>query len=333
MSAIEWLSVAWHSSPIMRPELAPLRRRDTAACKRACLQLVIFLSASVNAVVSWRHGYWPLTVALWGVIAHVGHLKLFVLHECAHNLLHPRRLLNEAVGMIVGTFSLLPLSAYRYVHAYHHAYLGQARDVELWPYTDRSTSRAFRRLAAALELVLGAIWTPLVFLRGCLVARGARRARRIKRRLALEYGLCLASWASVCAIGLYVGSFEWLVVGYIVPILMTGWMQTTRRFIEHMGLLADAPESATRTIERHGRLGQLLSASLLHADVHGPHHVHPSIPQSRLPEALALLKQHGVIGQDSIYPGYWAAFKAMAPSLIDPRIGKHWLEAAPPALK
>lgn len=310
----------------MSPELATLRTRDSAACIRAVLQLVIFLSASVQAVIAWQHGYWPLTVALWLVVAHVGHLKLFVLHEAAHKLLHPRRLLNEAAGMLVGTFSLLPLSAYRHVHAYHHAYLGQTRDIELWPYTDRSTSRAFRRLVAAFELAFGAIVTPLLFLRGCLVSLGPKRRRQLKRRLAFEYGLCLLAWGTLVAIGLYVGSFEWLLVGYVVPIMITGWMQTLRRFIEHMGLLADTPTDATRTIERQGKVGQLLSSSLLHADIHGPHHVHPGIPQSRLPEALALLKAHGVMGSGSMYSGYWAAFKAMAPSLGDPRIGKHWLE-------
>lgn len=307
----------------MDPQLKALHEKDTIAFHRAGLYAAMFFISAPIAVIAWENGYWPVTVFLWLVMAHLGHINLFVLHEASHYLLHPKRLLNEAQGILVGTFSLVPLSSYRYVHGCHHVYLAQPGDIELWPYTDPKTSRGFRIFAATMEFIFGYIWTPLVFLRGCIIGKKMSKNQRL--RIIAEYSLCVLLWTTILGVTAYFNVWGWLLVGYIVPSLMTGSMQTARRFIEHMGLYGNTPDTATRTIDDRSLLGRFLSFTMLHGDIHGPHHVHAKIPQSHLPEALELLKDQGILTQESLFPNYWSATKVMLRELGNPRIGSQWI--------
>jgi len=83
---------------------------------------------------SWQVGIWPVTILLWGVAGHLGHSKLIAFHESSHGTLSPRWFMNELQGIFIGAVILVPLSAYRYVHGQHHAYIGTERDLELWPF-------------------------------------------------------------------------------------------------------------------------------------------------------------------------------------------------------
>ena len=303
----------------MDPQIKALHQKDTIAFHRAGIYAAMFFISVPITVVAWEAGYWPVTVFLWLVMAHLGHVNLFVLHEASHYLLHPNRLLNEAQGILVGTFSLVPLSSYRYVHGHHHIHLAQPEDIELWPYTDPTTSRPFRLFAATMEFFVGYLWTPLVFLRGCLIAKDMPRNQRL--RIMGENALCATLWLGILGTTAYFGVWKWLLIGYIVPSLMTGSMQTARRFIEHMGLYGHSPDSATRTIADPSLWGRFLSFTMLHGDIHGPHHVYAKIPQSHLPEALHLFRHQGVLTEDSVFPNYWAAMKVMVRELGNPRIG------------
>lgn len=308
----------------MDAKLKDLHEKDTVAFHRAGLYAATFFCCVPLAIVTWEAGYWPLTVLLWLVIGHVGHVNLFILHESSHYLVHPIRWVNEFQGILVGTFSLVPLSSYRYVHGRHHVYLSHPEDVEFWPYTDPNASRPFRSVCMVVELIFGYLWTPLVFLRGCLVA--PKMTTSMKWRIAAEYALCASLWAGVIAVTAYFDKWEWLMVGYVIPSLLTGSMQTFRRFIEHMGLYGDTVDTATRTIDDRSFVGRLISSSMLNGDIHGPHHLHAKVPQSHLPKALDLLVEEGSLTKQSIYPDYWSATKAMLPELRDPRIGPQWLQ-------
>jgi fatty acid desaturase len=310
----------------MHEALRTLHQKDTVSFHKSSLYVALFFGCMATAVLSWQAGYWPITIAAWLVMAHVGHINLFVFHEASHFLLHPNRLLNEANGILVGTFILTPLSVYRYVHGRHHVHLSTEKDDEFWPYVDTRTPRWFRRLAAASELVFGFIHTPLVFLRGVLVAPNLHR--RLKRRIALEYALALAFWGTVIGVTAWLGAWETLLVGYIAPTMISGSQQTFRKFVEHMGLYGDTVDGLTRTIDDRSLWGRFVSSTMLHGDIHGPHHLHAKIPQSRLPEALEHLVQEGRLTTQSVYPNYWSATRAMLGELWDPRIGPQWKRPA-----
>ncbi|MBY0586981.1 fatty acid desaturase [bacterium] len=307
----------------MNSDLQHLHEKNSIAFHRAGIYAALFFASAFLAIVSWEAGYWPITILFWLVIGHLGHVNLFVLHEASHYLLHPNRYLNEIQGIFVGTFSLVPLSSYRHVHGHHHVHLAQEGDIELWPYTDPQTSRPFRTFAAAMELLLGYIWTPAVFLRGCIVSK--KLPPGVKTRLFLEYGLCFVLWALILSATAYFGVWNWFLVGFLIPSLLTGSMQTARRFIEHMGLYGDTVDTATRTIHDRSLLGRFFSFTILNGDIHGPHHLHAKVPQSHLPQALEIDLREGLLTPTSVYPNYWLATKDMLRELSNPRIGKHWL--------
>jgi fatty acid desaturase len=178
-----------------------------------------------------------------------------------------------------------------------------------------------------MELLFGYIWTPGVFLRGCIVTPPKTLGQKL--RIAFDYTVCFAFWGTALVIIGYLGIWKWFLVGYLVPSLMTGSMQTVRKFIEHLGLYGDTPDTATRTINDKSWFGRFISFTILNADIHGPHHVHAKIPQTHLPAALDLLTEEGTLTSTSIFPNYYQAAKAMLREVANPRIGKHWLASEP----
>lgn len=290
--------------------------------------VVVFFGLIPVSLLAWGAGLWPVTVVIWLVQAHFGHSILLAFHEASHYVLHPDRRLNELQGIGIGTLILTPLSAYRWVHNQHHTHLGTERDTELWPFVDPNAPRWRRWAAAAGELLVGFFYTPVVFFRGVLVAE--QMPRHTKRRLVAEYTLSAAFWATTLAAVGYFGVWEGFLVGYLVPSLLAGNLQSLRKFTEHMGLMGRDVPSATRTVIDPTAFGRALSASMLHIDLHGPHHLYGKIPHARLPEATPVVYEHEL--QDpraaNVYTSYPAAIWDMLKTLGNPRVGSQWLRPA-----
>lgn len=308
-----------------RATLRELHRKGARSFWQTMSVIVLFFVFAGVSLACWHSPYWPLVVLSWAVQSFCGHVNLLAFHETSHFLLHPKRRWNEAAGIFIGTIALIPLSAYRYIHNMHHLYLGTERDVELWPFVYPRVSRGFRLLAAACELGLGLFHTPLVFLHGLWVC--PPKATSIARRIKLEYVLCVTYWCASLALISYFGLWEVFLVGYFIPALIAGNLQSLRKFIEHMGMLGDDVPGLTRTIVAPDLLGRLLSHTMLHIEVHGIHHRYAKIPHFRLKEAVPhVYDAHEQ--ETAIKPSYWSALLEMLPTLRDPRIGKQWLQAA-----
>jgi fatty acid desaturase len=308
-----------------KERLQRLHRKSARACFESLGCMVLFLTLMAGSLVTWMHGWWEITILCWLAQAYVGHVNLLAFHEASHYTLHPNRWLNELQGIFLGAVILTPLSSYRWVHNQHHLYLGTTRDCELWPYTDPRSPRWQRLLAAAGELLLGFFYTPVIFLRGVLVAE--KMPRPTVRRLVLEYSLCVALWAVLLTVVISLGITEYFIVGYLVPSLISGNLQSARKFTEHMGLLGSDVPSTTRTVVDPSLRGRLLSASMLHIDLHGPHHLHAKIPHFHLPEATPLAYEEALRDPASanVFPTYAAAIWAMLRTLANPRVGSQWL--------
>jgi fatty acid desaturase len=289
----------------------------------ACVTL--FFGLLAITLLAWENGCWPVVFIGWLLQAHVGHINLLAFHEASHYTLHPNRRINELQGILLGSVILTPLSAYRWVHNQHHIYLGTPRDAELWPFVDPQASRSRRLLTVAAELLLGFFYTPIIFLRGVLVAQ--RMPRVTARRLIKEYNLCIALWTAVLSAAIYFGVMKEFIVGYLIPAMLAGNLQSLRKFTEHLGLLGHDVPSTTRTVIDSSLPGRLLSASMLHIDLHGPHHLHAKIPHHRLPEATPIAYEHQLCDpiSSNVFPSYISAFRAMLWTLPDPRVGAQWL--------
>jgi fatty acid desaturase len=292
--------------------------------------LVLFFALMAVSLVCWEHGYWPVTVVCWLLQAHIGHANLLAFHEASHYLLHRDRWLNELQGIIIGSLILTPLSAYRWVHNMHHTHLGTDRDTELWPFVDPSVPRWKRVLTAFGELVLGFFFTPLVFLRGVLVAK---LPRSTARRLVVEYVLCAVTWAAILAAVAYFNIWEYFLVGYFIPSLIAGNMQTLRQYTEHMGLLGHDVPSTTRTVIDPTPAGRLLSASMLHIDLHGPHHLYSKIPHHNLDAATPVVyeKELQEPAGANLFRTYVGAVWDMVKTLGNPRVGAQWTPQGRPS--
>ncbi len=311
--------------------LQKLHRKSGRPFYEAGGWLVLFFALMAVSLLAWEHGYWPVTVVCWVLQAHIGHANLLAFHEASHYLLHRDRRLNELQGVVIGSLILTPLSAYRWVHNMHHTHLGTVRDLELWPFVDPSVPRWRRLVTAFAELFLGFFFTPLVFLRGVLV--DDKLPRSTARRLAGEYALCVVTWAAILSAVAYFGVWELFLVGYFAPSLIAGNMQTLRQYTEHMGLLGHDVPSTTRTVIDPSWAGRVLSASMLHIDLHGPHHRYSKIPHHNLADATPVvyereLQEPAAANVFRTYPG---AIWDMVKSIGNPRVGAQWLGERDPA--
>ena len=312
--------------------LQRLHHKSSRTLFESVISVALFFGLLAITLLAWENGYWPVVIIGWLLQAHVGHTNLLAFHEASHYTLHPSRRLNELQGILLGSVILTPLSAYRWVHNQHHIHLGTPRDPELWPFVDPQATRWRRLLAAAAELLIGFFYTPIIFLRGVLVAQ--RMPRATVRRLKMEYNICFALWAAVLSAVIAFGVEKEFIVGYLIPAMLAGNLQSLRKFTEHLGLLGHDVPSTTRTVDRCQPAGRLLSC------VDAAHRLARAAPftceNSPLPPAGGDTNcvRAGAFDPISanIFPSYMAAILDMVWRLPDPRVGAQWLADAETAV-
>jgi fatty acid desaturase len=320
------------------PQPSPLSRAATARAEITRLHefehwparwvwpLVAAMLALQAAAVSLPTAYWPLWLLLWPTIGAILFVFTLAFHDASHGRFHPVHWMNELFGNIVGTFGLTPLHVYRYAHARHHAQLARQGDPELWPYNAPHVPRPLRILAAVAEILLGFVYTPLLFLRSVLVGRPTPRERKL---IARGYTGCIVFWSAVFAAACWFNLWRPLLVGVIVPQAIAGMLQTLNKFEQHLGLHGQGVLGLTRTVVDRDRYSELLSAAMLYNDYHGTHHRYARIPYYHLPEAtpyaLAGAREHC-----PVYPNIVRAFLDMLSCLADPKAGPQWLKRHEP---
>ena len=307
-----------------KSQLQELHNKSARPFLEANLCTIVYFGLMPVSLWAWTSGLWPITLLCWAIQAHFGHSLLLAFHEASHYVMHPNRRMNESLGIVIGTLAMTPLSAYRWVHNEHHVHLGTERDSELWPFVRTNVSRWQRLTFAFLGLILGFFYTPIIFLRGVLVAEGM--SRRVRRRLVAEYALSALFWIVVLANVIYWNVFIEFLVVYLIPGMLAGNLQTLRQFTEHLGLFGQGVAGTTRTVVDQSIFGQLLSTSILHIDLHGPHHLHAKIPHFNLEAATPIVYEHELQEPklNNIHTSYVQAIGVMLRTLPNPRIGPQW---------
>lgn len=300
--------IAWHRNDANRPLLHA----------SLTLSQVVLMAA---AVWTWHRGDYALLVGIWLTAILVAHNKLIAFHETAHGLLHPVRWINELIGEVLGLASMVPLTAYRIVHARHHAFLGTERDSEFWPFVDPGVPRWRRVVAVIGELGFGYFYDPFVFARGVWTATNVPAAQR--RRVVVEYLACGLFWSGLIVVLTLKGWWMEFCVAFFIPAYCAAILNSVRRMTEHIGMLGDTVESKTRSVAPVGHWNRLVSGLVLHVDHHGAHHRYGRIPYYRLPAAAAEI----IADESHVFPSYWRALRDMLPHLADPRIGAQWRRA------
>ena len=263
-------------------------------------------------------------VPLWLMSAHVMHAHLIAFHEASHGILIPHRFVNDAAGHLLGCLSFMSLTLYRQAHRTHHRYLATERDEELWPFVIPDTPIQGRRIAAFLELTVGLLYTPALFLRAFLRRGSTIRSRRGRRRIAVEMCGVGLFWSVVVTTGVVTGTSASLLIVYLIPALLAGNLQSLRKYTEHQGLFGSTPLAATRSVVGDSIVDSAIRFTLFNEPYHGVHHQFGSVPQRRLPDAMPLAFRADS-GSACTFQSYTRAFLDMLPHLRDPRIGPQWL--------
>ena len=298
---------------------------------RSAFQVVIvlflFTEIALAAVLHSGSSVW-LAVPLALVASHLMHGALVGFHEASHGLLSRSRRLNEMDGIILGVLSLTSFSLYRAAHQSHHAQLATERDEELWPFVHPGKPRWGRVLAAFLELTVGLLFTPSLFLRTFLRTGSPIRNKKVRRRIWAELALMVVVWIGIVSAVTYWhvwGYFLWM---YLAPAILAANLQSWRKYIEHVGLAGSTVNSSTRSIVAQGWLGWLVAFTLLHEPYHGVHHKHAGLPHAELPQFASVLLP--TAPEERLpYRSYRHALLDLLRSLADPRVGAQWRTANP----
>ena len=303
----------------------PMEPHEPHWLSRAAFPVLAALFFSAQALLAfalYRSNYW-LVVPLALITSHLMHGMLIGFHEASHGLLRKSRLQNEIDGTIIGIFSLTSFSLYRAAHQLHHAYLASERDEELWPFVHPRASRAVRVFAAVLELTVGLLFTPLLFVRTFLRKGSPIRNKKLRRRIWTELALTAFFWsASLAAVAVFDAwkYFLWL---YLIPAWLAANMQSLRKYVEHVGLTGATVNASTRSVIAEGWHAKFICFTLLHEPYHGVHHWRSGLSHPELPQHAEVLEPT-VPEESPPFHTYRAALHDLFVHLPDPRVGAQW---------
>jgi fatty acid desaturase len=289
--------------------------------------LVISIAlAEASVWMAVRMGWFWLAAPFALVVAHLMHGMVIGLHEAVHGLLRRSRRLNDFDGVLIGIFSFLPFTLYRVVHQSHHVHLATERDAELWPFVLPNMSRWKRCLAAVLELNLGFIYTPMLFLRIFFGRNSSIRSPKVRRRIWMEIGLTAVVWAAIIGSVAYWGVWKYWIWMYLVPGIIAANLQSWRKYVEHVGLTGNTANSSTRSIVPKSWIGRVFAYTLLHEPYHGVHHQRAGLPHTALPHFTSMLAPKNP-GERGPFMSYRHALPDLIRSFANPRVGAQWRDS------
>lgn len=297
---------------------------------RAAFPLVtgcLVLSQVLLGVVVHHSLYW-LAVPLVLAVSHFMHGALIGFHEASHGILRKNRLLNEIDGVLAGVLSFMSFTLYRAAHQTHHMYLATEKDEELWPFVNVNTPRWARQLAAFIELNVGVLFTPFLFLRMFLKKGSFIRSRKVRRRIWGELILMVTVWTLILTLVHLFQVWYYFLWCFAAPAVIAGNLQSWRKYVEHVGLYGHTAKSATRSIISDTWTGRFISLTLLHEPFHAVHHLRAGLHHYELPLHAKSL-QPTTEGELTPFPSYGSAIKHLLSELADPRVGSHWPDPTP----
>ena len=202
-------------------------------------------------------------------------------------------------------------------------------DWELWPYSDPNASQTFRRVFAWGDLLLGVVFAPFIYGRIFFHRNSPITDLRIRRTIRREYLLAAAVWSIFLTLIYVTNAWHVHSKGTVGPMWLAGFLQTGRKFTEHLGMSSLDPMLGTRTVLPSRWLLRLSSFFNFEIFVHGLHHRHPRAAYDTLKSRM----QHYIGSNPNtsfpVYENYLSATRDMLPHLIhNPGCGGN---ASPPS--
>lgn len=207
------------------------------------------------------------------------------MHECVHRTAFASKAPNEVFGWIAGLLSFYNFTYYRYYHTWHHRY---TQDLEKDPeLMDPKPKNMFQYL---VEISAIPYWffRPLTFFR---LATGQTRKypfvpENARRKIAIS---------ASCQLGVYLALITSIALGYpyawyffFLPCLLAQPLLRAILLAEHTGC---ANEENGLTNTRTTLASFPVRLLMWNMPYHTEHHLYPSIPFHRLPQAHVELKE------------------------------------------
>jgi hypothetical protein len=144
--------------------------------------------------------------------------------------------------------------------------------------------------------------------------------------IARGYVAFAVAWKVILAVVYDFNLWRLLLITAIIPMAISGFMQTINKYIQHLGLHGHTVLGLTRTVVDEHPAGEVVSSAMFFNDYHGTHHRYAKIPYYNLPSATPYTLANST-EFCPVYPNLLYAFFAMLPCLADPKVGPQWLEA------
>ena len=274
----------------------PFAVEDRRASFRYLGTTLLALSAAIALAV--RLPWWPLKCGA-SVLAGLLTVRMFILY---HDHLHGALLRSSAVGRAVlyayGMLVLVPPRVWRETHNYHHAHtaklvgshVGSYATVNLaiWGRMPRPARLLYRVQRHPLTILFGYV---TIFMYGTCLSSFLRSPRKY-----WSSGFALVLQAALMALVLITVGVRAYVFGMLVPLLVACALGAYLFYAQHNypGMHIQPRESwsftrAALESSSYMPLGPVMRWFTGNIGYHHVHHMNPSIPFYRLPEAMAAI--------------------------------------------
>ncbi|MFP5039947.1 fatty acid desaturase [Parasediminibacterium sp. JCM 36343] len=241
--------------------------------------LVILLCIAVQiglAIALKDAAWWLVVLAAYCIGAFACHTLFVCIHECAHNLLFKKRILNTLAGILANFPLVFPSSvSFQKYHLKHHAFQGvEAMDADM-PFRWEAKLIDNSALGKAIWLLFYPIFQVM-------------RPFRLTKEISLFDEWTVVNWVTQVAFmggiiyffGMHAATY--LIASFFFSIglhpLGARWIQ------EHF--LTHGDEQETKSY--YGRLNKVN----LNVGYHNEHHDFPSIPWNKLPQIKKMASKH-----------------------------------------
>ena len=142
------------------------------------------------------------------------------------------------------------------------------------------------------------------------------KSAEVRRAIRREYVAIVAVWTVVWTMTTWNGHWPEHLRAVLLPMYLAAFLQTGRKFTEHLGMASCDPLLGTRTVVPRKWLLRLSSFLNFDIFVHGPHHRHPRLVHTRLEDKLEEYRRENPTVEYPAFDRYWRATLDMLPALF-----------------
>ena len=284
----------------------------------------------LSLATGWPVNHWAWQIPVTLVLSFFMFCWTSCFHETSHQTLCGSLRISLWLGRLLGTIMLVPYTVYREAHIRHHAYLNKPTDWELWPYSDPTTSKTFRRIYVWFDLLLGVFTAPYMYGRIFFHKDSPMTLAKQRATVRNEYIGIVLIWSIVLGATSYFGNWVPFLRGWFIPLMLAGLWQNGRKLTEHVGMASYDPLLGTRTVVGQNPVTRLCSFLNYDIFVHGPHHRFPRIAHDQLRHKMQEFIDRAPDQKFPLFSSYWQATLDAIPHMFrNPGVGMNVGAASP----